>query len=78
MRAIVVDRLKALEQRLEGRDFLVGGRLTLADVSAIYPLWLMALLGVDNLLGPRSAAYHERLRSRPAYQRALAIIQPAS
>ncbi|HSI00996.1 MAG TPA: glutathione S-transferase family protein [Reyranella sp.] len=74
-RATVVDRLQALEQRLEGRDFLVAGRLTLADMSVIYPLWLMALLGADNLLGRRSAAYYERLRSRPAYQRALAIIQ---
>jgi len=74
MRATVVGRLKALEQRLEGRDFLVAGRLTLADVSAMYPLWLMAMLGIDKLLGPRSAAYHERLRARPAYQRAMAQI----
>ncbi|HYC66426.1 MAG TPA: glutathione S-transferase family protein [Reyranellaceae bacterium] len=77
MRATVVDRLKALEQRLEGRDFLVAGRLTLADMSAIYPLWLMAMLGIDDLLGPRAAAYHERLRARPAWQRALAITQSA-
>lgn len=77
-RAAVVDRLKALEERLDGRDFLVAGRLTLADISAVYPLWLMAMLGIANLLGPRSAAYHERLRSRPAYQRAAAVIQSAS
>ena len=66
-------RLTALERRLEGRDFLVAGRLTLADISAGYPLHLVGLFGIDHLLGPRSAAYRERLRSRPAYQRAIAV-----
>jgi glutathione S-transferase len=66
-------RLKALEQRLEGRDFLVAGRLTLADISAGYPLHLVGLNGMDHLLGPRSTAYRERLRNRPAYQKAIAV-----
>lgn len=66
-------RLVALEQRLEGRDFLVAGRLTLADISAGYPLHLVGLFGLDHLLGPRSSAYRERLRSRPAYQRAISV-----
>jgi glutathione S-transferase len=65
-------RLKALEQRLEGRDFLVAGRLTLADISAGYPLHLVGVFGIDNALGLRSAAYRERLRGRPAYQRMIA------
>ena len=69
----VAERLKMLEQRLEGRDFLVAGRLTLADISVSYPLHLVGMLGVDDLLGPRSAAYRERLRARPAYQRAIAV-----
>jgi glutathione S-transferase len=66
-------RLGALERRLEGRDFLVAGRLTLADISAGYPLHLVGLFGIDRLLGPKTAAYRERLRSRPAYQRAIAV-----
>ena len=69
----VAERLKMLEQRLEGRDFLAAGRLTLADISVSYPLHLVGLLGVDNLLGPRSVAYRERLRARPAHQRAIAV-----
>ena len=69
----VAERLKMLEQRLEGRDFLVAGRLTLADISVSYPLHLVGMLGVDDLLGPRSVAYRERLRARPAYQRAIAL-----
>lgn len=66
-------RLVALEQRLEGRDFLVAGRLTLADISAGYPLHLVGAFGLDHLLGPRTAAYRERLRARPAYQKAIAV-----
>ena len=69
----VAERLEMLEQRLEGRDFLAAGRLTLADISVSYPLHLVGMLGVDNLLGPRSVAYRERLRAQPAHQRALAV-----
>ena len=71
----VAGRLKMLEQRLEGRDFLAAGRLTLADISVSYPLHLVGMLGLDDLLGLRSAAYRERLRARPAHQRAIAISQ---
>jgi glutathione S-transferase len=66
-------RLKSLEQRLEGRDFLVAGRLTLADVSVGYPLHLIAVFGINVPLGTRTAAYRERLRTRPAFMRAAAI-----
>jgi glutathione S-transferase len=69
----IAARLKMLEQRLEGRDFLAAGRLTLADISVSYPLHLVGMLGIDDLLGPRAAAYRERLRARPAYQRAIAV-----
>lgn len=66
-------RLKSLEQRLEGRDFLVAGRLTLADISVGYPLHLLAVFRIDVPLGTRTAAYRERLRTRPAFVRAAAI-----
>jgi glutathione S-transferase len=66
-------RLQSLEQRLEGRDFLVAGRLTLADISVGYPLHLLAVFRVDLPLGTRTAAYRERLRTRPAFVRAAAI-----
>ena len=69
----IAQRLKMLEERLDGRDFLAAGRLTLADISVSYPLYLVGQLGLDALLGPRSAAYRDRLRARPAYQRAVAI-----
>ena len=52
---------KLLEQRLEGRDFLVAGRMTLADISVGYPLNTMGKPDFASLLGPRATAYRERL-----------------
>ena len=66
-------RLKLLEQRLEGRDFLVAGRLTLADISIGYPLNNLGKPHFEGLLGPRAQAYRARLIARPAFQRAAAI-----
>jgi glutathione S-transferase len=66
-------RLRPLEQRLDGRDFLAAGRMTLADISVGYPLFGIRKSGRSSLLGPRSAAYSERLLARPAFQRAVAV-----
>jgi glutathione S-transferase len=66
-------RAKLLEQRLEGRDFLVAGRMTLADISVGYPLYNMGRAHFTSLLGPRATAYRERLLARPAFQRASAV-----
>ncbi|HEY2874022.1 MAG TPA: glutathione S-transferase family protein [Reyranella sp.] len=66
-------RLKLLEHRLDGREFLVAGRMTLADISVGYPLFNIGKGGFASLLGPRSAAYRERLLARPAFQRAAAV-----
>ena len=64
-------RLKAIDRALEdGREFLAAGRLTLADISVGYALGLSEVMGLADLLPPSVAAYHARLRSRPAYQRA--------
>jgi len=56
---------------VEGRSYLVGDDLTLADISVSCGLgiWQGALGGE---LPQRLAAYQDRLRARPAYQRARA------
>lgn len=66
-------RLKLLEQRLDGRDFLVAERMTLADISVGYPIYNIGRGDLAPMLGPRAAAYRERLVARPAFQRALAV-----
>lgn len=62
-----------MARRFWWRPALVAGRLTLADVSVGYPLHLIAVFGIDVPLGTRTAAYRERLRTRPAFVRAAAI-----
>lgn len=57
----------------DGREFLVAGRLTLADLSVGYALGLSELFGVHDLVTPVVAAYEDRLKARPAYQRAYAV-----
>lgn len=66
-------RLAALEHYLDGRAFLVAGRLTLADISVGYALHLVGLFGGDSLIGPRISAYRAGLLARPAFQRAAAV-----
>lgn len=66
-------RLRLLEHRLERRDFLSVGRMTLADISVGYPLFNIGKGNFKSLLGPRSVAYRERLLVRPAFQRAIAV-----
>lgn len=64
-------RLKSLESRLAGADFLCAGRFTAADVSVGYALLLASHLGLDDRFKPGVAAYWQRLRERPAFNRAL-------
>ncbi len=65
-------RLRGIEAALEGRDFLAGGRFTVADVSVGYALMLADTLDISADFSPRVSAYWERLRARPGHQRALA------
>lgn len=65
-------RAAALEDRLDGREYLVADRFTLADISNGYALNLAGLVGQAEVLGPRTTAYFGRLKARPAFQRAAA------
>ena len=60
---------RVLEDALEGHDFIVGDRFTVAD------LMLASMAGWAGSLGmledfPGIKAYSKRLAERPAYQRA--------
>jgi glutathione S-transferase len=46
--------------------------LTIADISVGYALHLAQVRGAEALLTPLALAYLERLRARPAFQRAAA------
>ncbi|GAA5967096.1 hypothetical protein JCM11641_000440 [Rhodosporidiobolus odoratus] len=59
------------ERALEGKDFLIGGKLTGADflMSFIAEALITAPLNVDDY--PNIKRWHESLQQRPAYIRAL-------
>ena len=65
-----LDRLlDALEQRLDGRDYLMGA-FSLVDVAAASWLLLGTKLGLTLDDRPRVAAWCERCGERPAFKRA--------
>lgn len=64
-------RLRTLEPRLAGQDYLCAGRFTAADISVGYALMLAGYLGLDANFTPAVQAYWQRLRAREAYGRAL-------
>ncbi len=73
-REAFVQRQAVLSHALkDGRPWLAGETFTLADISVGYVLGLAQLFGVGDLIVPDVAAYHERLKARPAYQRAYAV-----
>ena len=66
---ILQSRLAALERRLaDGRPWLTGDRLTIADISVGYALGYARFRELDPMFGPNTAAYLDRLAARPAYR----------
>ena len=65
-----LSRLRCVESALADREFLVGNRFTIADVTVGYALFLGTTLGLDERYKPNCKAYLERLMQRPAFRRA--------
>lgn len=67
-------RLRAVEEALSDRDFLCGGRFTIADIAIAYALHLAdAVVGLGHGFGPNARNYLDRMRSRPGFLRALDV-----
>jgi glutathione S-transferase len=70
-------RLRRLDTHLENHEWLVDNRFTVADIAVGYALYLADTLKLGEACGrefrPQTAAYLDRLRARPAFQRADAI-----
>ena len=66
-------RLRTLELRLQGREWLSAGRFTAADISVGYALLLAQHLELHTQFTPAVAAYWQRLQQLPSYQRAQAL-----
>jgi glutathione S-transferase len=64
-------RMDWVERHLaDGRDHLVGGRFTAADIAVGYACLLAGHLGLLPELGPRTRAWWGRLQLRDGYRRA--------
>lgn len=64
-------RLRGVEARLQGRQFLAAERFTIADVSVGYALLLASLLELDAQFPPGVRAYWDRLQARDGFRRAM-------
>lgn len=65
--------LGVLEQALDGRDHLLGGDFTLADLNCAGIMWPMHAGKTDLSAWPRAAAWLDRCLTRPAALAAFAL-----
>ena len=75
--AVVVDpQLKLhfdfVESELAKSDWFAGSALSAADIQMSYAIWAAMSRGA---VGPKTTAWFERCKARPAYQRALAKVK---
>lgn len=63
-------RLRKLDAHIIDRQFLCDERFTIADIAVGYALFLGEFSGAAKDYSPQTKAYLERLKSRPAFQRA--------
>jgi glutathione S-transferase len=67
-------RLKSVELALADREWLCGGRFTIADIAIAYALYLAQhVVGIGDRFGPNVRAYLERACARPGFKRASAV-----
>ncbi len=65
-----IARLRRLDDHIRDHEYLVDNRFTIADIAVGYALHLGCALKLDERYKPQTHAYLERLRGRPAFQRA--------
>jgi glutathione S-transferase len=76
IRDLLRKRLAVVQMRLKNHPYMLGDDFTLADISVGYAVNLMAnikQLGLQDLITPDVAAYHDRLAARPAFQRTIKV-----
>ncbi|MBT8147125.1 MAG: glutathione S-transferase family protein [Gammaproteobacteria bacterium] len=65
-----LSRLRSVESALEGKQFLVGDRFTIADIAVSYALQMGARLGISERYKPNCQRYLAEMKERPAFVRA--------
>jgi glutathione S-transferase len=76
-RAFFNGRMRAVEAALaDGREFLVAGRFTIADICVGYAVLLARNLRIADELGPFTNAWYDRLSARAGFLEAKARQKP--
>jgi glutathione S-transferase len=65
-----LSRLRSVEAALEGKQYLVGDRFTIADIAVSYALQMGERLGIDARYKPNCLRYLAAMKERPAFIRA--------
>lgn len=68
-----LSRLKLLDRTVADREFLCGGRFTIADICIGYALVLAESLDIQDDFPDNVKAYFARLKEIPSYQRSFDI-----
>jgi glutathione S-transferase len=71
-RAWFLARWRSVEDALAGRDYLCGGRFTMADICVGFSLHLARTIGIEEAMTHNVAAWAERIFTRPAFIKASA------
>lgn len=69
---MAVQRSRAVAKQLEKTPYVAGQVFTAADISVSYFMGFMTAFEAVDRLDPLIIDYYERLKTRPAYQRAAA------
>ena len=71
--AMLNEHLSAVEEQLEGRDYLACGRLTIADIIAGAPLYRYYAMPITRPKLPNVGRWYHALSQRPAYKQAIMV-----
>ena len=66
-------RLRSVDIATADNEFLVANRFTIADITVGYALYLADTLGLAEGFKSNTKAYYERLKQRPAFQKAISL-----
>ncbi|MGM0450329.1 MAG: glutathione binding-like protein, partial [Pseudomonadota bacterium] len=68
---LITSHLDFVEDHLARYDWLVGGRLTAADIQMSFPLEAIVAAGLAGRRYPNITRFVQNYQQRPAYRRAL-------
>ena len=66
-------RMRSVEEATADRDYLCANRFTIADICVAYAIVLASELDITEVFTPNVRRYWDRIRERPAFQKAMEL-----